>query len=153
MSWSLNMKYITFGTRGIVSGGTTIIFGNSIGCGGTQDQWDGPGSKHINNQVSLSDGPDGLSVEGPGSINGKEKVKLKCTTSPSNQPSRWLFNMKMVGWKKLIIRLVWRIINQLGEDLTEEVVEETNQEDSWTPDGQVWWWSWWRRWWSCWSWL
>ena len=44
-----------------------------------------------------------------------------------------------LGYVNLIIRLVWRIINQLGEDVTEEVVEETNQEDSWTPDGQVWW--------------
>jgi len=67
------------------------------------------------------DGPEGLSVEGPGSINGKERVKLKCTTTPSNQASR----------------LVWRIIDHSGEDVTEEVIEETNQEDSWTPDGQV----------------
>jgi len=99
---------VTFSCRG----GAALRGSPSIHCDG--QNW--------NDSLPICfDGPDGLSVEGPGSINGKERVKLKCTTSPSNQPSR----------------LVWRVVNHLGEDLTEEVVEETNQEDSWTPDGQV----------------
>lgn len=67
------------------------------------------------------DGPESLAVEGPGSINGQERVKLKCTTAPSNRPSR----------------LIWRIVDHSGVDVTEEIVKEVNQEDSWTAGGQV----------------
>jgi len=68
-----------------------------------------------------SDGPESLSVEGPRSINGKEEVKLKCSSPPSNR----------------VVRLVWKILDLNGLDLTDNVVENTDQEDSWTSDGQV----------------
>ena len=39
--------------------------------------------------IFLKDGPESLSVEGPRSINGKEEVKLKCSSPPSNRVVRW----------------------------------------------------------------
>ena len=39
--------------------------------------------------IFLKDGPESLSVEGPRSINGKEEVKLKCSSPPSNRAVRW----------------------------------------------------------------
>ena len=51
------------------------------------------GAKTITNllkiDIFLKDGPESLSVEGPRSINGKEEVKLKCSSSPSNRVVRW----------------------------------------------------------------
>ena len=43
----------------------------------------------LQNDMFLKDGPESLSVEGPRAINGKEEVKLKCSSPPSNRVVRW----------------------------------------------------------------
>ena len=67
--------------------------------------------------IFLKDGPESLSVEGPRSINGKEEVKLKCSSPPSNRAVRWETALiKYVLSRGTIMRIITNICQACLED-------------------------------------